>query len=464
MPESRSRGRYGRYLREVLTVSDLLLVNFLFGILCWWHPDLVDHMGRLKWVIVSVSYLPVAFFFESARLQRSLHIDRLFIESLRAVVLHALIFITLLVFLNADDIPTAYFVQYYALMTISMPIAWLGTRVIIKALRYRGLNYSRVVIVGTGDTATRLATALLNDEGYGYRILGFFDDTRRENFDFSDTYCGSISELETFIIENKVDEVFYALEGAAEEDLLKCINISDNTMVQFHYMPQISPYAGRQFELDNIGGLPVLTPLVNPLNRPFNRIIKRVFDFLFSSVALLCSPILFIPIAIAVKLSSPGPVFFKQKRTGYRGREFYCLKFRTMRVNADCDKLQATSNDPRKTKIGDFLRRTSLDELPQFINVWRGEMSIVGPRPHMLAHTEQYKALIDRYMIRHMVKPGITGWAQVCGFRGNTDELIKMEKRVRADMWYIEHWSAALDIKIIIKTIVNAFRGEENAY
>ena len=157
-------------------------------------------------------------------------------------------------------------------------------------------------------------------------------------------------------------------------------------------------------------------------------------------------------------------MFFKQKRTGYLGREFYCLKFRTMRVNAEADSTQATSNDPRKTKVGDFLRRTSLDELPQFINVWRGDMSIVGPRPHMLAHTEQYKALIDRYMIRHMVKPGITGWAQVCGYRGNTDELIKMEKRVRADVWYIEHWSIMLDIKIFIKTIVNGFVGEENAY
>jgi putative colanic acid biosynthesis UDP-glucose lipid carrier transferase len=172
----------------------------------------------------------------------------------------------------------------------------------------------------------------------------------------------------------------------------------------------------------------------------------------------------FIPIAIAVKCSSPGPVFFKQKRTGYRGREFYCWKFRTMRVNSDADSVQCTSDDPRKTKVGDFLRRTSLDELPQFINVFLGDMSVVGPRPHMLAHTEQYKRLIDRYMLRHMVKPGITGWAQVCGFRGNTDELWKMEGRVRYDVWYVEHWSFMLDLKIILKTIINAWHGEENAY
>ncbi|MDE6262217.1 MAG: sugar transferase, partial [Muribaculaceae bacterium] len=171
-----------------------------------------------------------------------------------------------------------------------------------------------------------------------------------------------------------------------------------------------------------------------------------------------------IPIAIAGKISSPGPVLFKQTRHGYSGREFTCLKFRTMKVNSDSDRKQATDRDPRKTRVGDFLRRTSLDELPQFINVWMGDMSVVGPRPHMLAHTEQYRQLIDRYMLRHMVKPGITGWAQVSGYRGNTDELWKMEKRVNADVWYIEHWSWMLDLKIIVRTVYNAIRGEENAY
>ncbi|MBD5352012.1 MAG: exopolysaccharide biosynthesis polyprenyl glycosylphosphotransferase, partial [Bacteroides sp.] len=238
----------------------------------------------------------------------------------------------------------------------------------------------------------------------------------------------------------------------------------DDNVVQFHYVPKISPYVGRRFEMTNVGGLPVLTPQINPLSKRVNRLLKRVFDLAFSSVVLLFSPIIFIPIAIAVKISSPGPVFFKQKRTGYRGREFTCLKFRTMKVNSDSDRKQATDRDPRKTRVGDFLRRTSLDELPQFINVWMGDMSVVGPRPHMLAHTEQYRQLIDRYMLRHMVKPGITGWAQVSGYRGNTDELWKMEKRVNADVWYIEHWSWMLDLKIIVRTVYNAIRGEENAY
>ncbi len=462
MPETRPRGRYGRYLRVALMAVDLLLINLIFGILCLLHPELLDHYARTKWLALNISYIPVALFFERTRLQRTLHIDRVLVGSLKAVIVHALVFVCLLVFLQADDFSIAYYAQLYGMMIVALPLTWLATRLIIKAMRVKGRNYSRVVIVGTNSTARRLSDSLRNDGGYGYRILGFFDKSPAVGF--SGLYCGTLDDLPDFIRREKVDEVFYVLSGENEGDLLRCINIADDAMVQFHYVPKISPYTGRRFELDNIGGLPVLTPLVNPLVNPINRAVKRTFDFVFSSVALICSPIVFIPIAIAVKLSSPGPVFFKQKRTGYRGRDFYCLKFRTMRVNADADRVQATGDDPRKTKVGDFLRRTSLDELPQFINVWRGDMSVVGPRPHMLAHTEQYKQLIDKYMLRHMVKPGITGWAQVCGYRGNTDELEKMEKRVHHDVWYIEHWSAALDLKIIIKTIFNALRGEENAY
>ena len=192
--------------------------------------------------------------------------------------------------------------------------------------------------------------------------------------------------------------------------------------------------------------------------------LKRAFDIVFSSVVLIFSPLVFIPVAIGVKMSSPGPVFFRQERTGLQGRRFHCLKFRTMRVNSDADSVQATSDDPRKTAFGNFLRRTSIDELPQFINVFLGDMSVVGPRPHMVKQTEDYTRIIDKYMVRHTIKPGITGWAQISGYRGLTDELWKMEKRVEYDVWYIEHWNFFLDLKIIFRTVVNAFKGEENAY
>jgi putative colanic acid biosynthesis UDP-glucose lipid carrier transferase len=163
-------------------------------------------------------------------------------------------------------------------------------------------------------------------------------------------------------------------------------------------------------------------------------------------------------------MTSPGPVYFKQLRNGMNGKEFTCLKFRSMRVNADAGKVQATKDDPRKTKFGTFMRKTSIDELPQFINVLRGDMSLVGPRPHMLSHTKEYSALINKYMVRHLVKPGITGLAQVTGFRGETKELSQMEGRVRQDIWYVENWSFFLDIRILFLTVYNAIRGDKQAY
>ena len=211
--------------------------------------------------------------------------------------------------------------------------------------------------------------------------------------------------------------------------------------------------------------IPLLAVRREPLQAAYNRALKRTFDILFSlGILLTIYPILYVVIGILIKATSPGPIFFKQKRTGLCGQEFECYKFRTMRVNADADKLQAAKDDPRKTRIGDFLRRTNLDEFPQFINVLRGEMSVVGPRPHMLKHTEQYSALIDKYMVRHLVKPGVTGWAQVTGYRGETKTLEQMEGRVKRDVWYIENWSFFLDLKIIVVTILNMSKGEKNAY
>ena len=217
--------------------------------------------------------------------------------------------------------------------------------------------------------------------------------------------------------------------------------------------------------LELIGSVPVLDIRQEPLAQPENRLAKRLFDIVFS-LLFLCTifPIIFIIIGLAIKITSPGPIFFKQKRIGEEIKEFWCYKFRSMRVNKDSDKVQATLNDPRKTRLGNFMRKTSIDELPQFINVLLGDMSVVGPRPHMLKHTEEYSKLIDKYMVRHLVKPGITGWAQVTGFRGETKELWQMEGRVERDIWYLEHWTFMLDLYIIYKTVKNAVKGEKEAY
>jgi putative colanic acid biosynthesis UDP-glucose lipid carrier transferase len=211
--------------------------------------------------------------------------------------------------------------------------------------------------------------------------------------------------------------------------------------------------------------IPVISMRTEPLLKFGNQVEKRIFDLVVSTIFLITIfPLLLIFLGLGIKLTSKGPIFFKQKRTGENGTDFYCYKFRTMCVNQDADSKQATKDDSRVTKIGAFMRKTNLDEMPQFFNVFIGNMSIVGPRPHMLKHTEMYSKLIDQYMIRHFAKPGITGWAQVTGFRGETQRLEEMEGRVKRDVWYIENWSFSLDVRIIFMTVFNMFRGDKNAY
>jgi putative colanic acid biosynthesis UDP-glucose lipid carrier transferase len=242
------------------------------------------------------------------------------------------------------------------------------------------------------------------------------------------------------------------------------ISFAENNLIRFKILPDFRGFDNKKIKINFYDNVPVLTIRKEPLENISNRILKRLFDMLFSSlVILLIFPWVFPIIAILIKLSSKGPVFFKQLRSGRDNNAFYCYKFRSMRVNSLADELQAKKNDPRITRIGKVLRKTSLDEMPQFFNVLIGNMSVVGPRPHMLKHTEEYSKVVNNFMVRHFVKPGITGLAQVKGFRGETTDPFLMQKRVEHDVWYIENWSILLDIKVIVLTLWSITIGDENA-
>lgn len=442
-----------------------MIVNLSFGFTLWLYPDALSGSAHqwLWWLIVNTSFIPVVV--RESRMEpsafRSMQFDKTMLHMLTSVGIHLLFFLASVTLLTMHTLGLGIYACYYGVLLVSMELWALISRRYIKHYRRRGMNFTRVVIVGTNATARRLYEAMANDPGFGYKVLGFFDHEWRP--DFEGRYCGNIDDLERFVKENSVDQIYFTMPGH-DDILTHAVKIADDNVVEFFYVPQISRFIARDFQIQNIGPVPVLTIRHNPLKKTANRAIKRCFDIVVSSLFLCVYPLIYIPIAIAIKLSSPGPVYFVQQRTGYKGKAFGCIKFRTMHVNNDADKAQATRNDPRKTRLGDFLRRTSLDELPQFINVFKGDMSIVGPRPHMLKHTEEYSQLVDRYMVRHLVKPGITGWAQVNGYRGLTDELWKMERRVEFDVWYIEHWNMLLDIKIMVRTVVNAIVGEKNAF
>lgn len=297
-------------------------------------------------------------------------------------------------------------------------------------------------------------------------FLGCFADSRAEAEEYGLTYLGIPGEVGKWILskEGKIHSLYCTLSSTRAE-CGTLMRTCDNHLVRFYAIPGVRSYMTRSMHFDILVGVPVLSMRTEPLDSVANRFWKRSFDLVCSSIFLVFFFLIIYPIVgIAIKLSSRGPILFKQQRSGQNGKIFWCYKFRSMQQNNESNTKQATKNDPRVTRVGKFIRHTNIDELPQFINVFRGEMSMVGPRPHMLKHTEQYSQIIDKYMVRHFVKPGITGWAQANGFRGETSELWQMEGRVEKDIWYIEHWTFVLDLYIIYKTIANMLHDDTKAY
>ncbi|MDE7411346.1 MAG: undecaprenyl-phosphate glucose phosphotransferase [Paramuribaculum sp.] len=463
MTEINQKGRYGKYIQLILTLVDILVLNGVFVITALLTPQFVSVRSRTVWLLANAAYIVALYSIKHMRVLRTIAMEHVVANSFRCIAIHAMLFVCCLYFIGIGTIGWKSFALFYGLLAVCLSLWWTLARMLIKFFRRRGRNYSTVVIVGINATSQRLYQVLNSDVGFGFHIAGFFDDDSSDMID-PELYRGKISELDNYMMANGVDEVYCVLPGKNEEQIKKVLDVTEQHVARYFYVPQFTRFVSRNYEMYALGSIPVLSVRHQPLSLLGNRLIKRAFDVMFSSVVLLFSPIVFIPVAIAIKISSPGPVFFKQKRTGYRGREFDCYKFRTMMVNADSDRVQASKNDARKTRVGNFLRKTSIDELPQFLNVLKGDMSVVGPRPHMLVHTKEYSSLIKKYMVRHYIKPGITGWAQINGYRGQTEQLWQMEKRVEYDVWYIEHWSPLLDIKIIFRTVYNAIHGESNAF
>jgi putative colanic acid biosynthesis UDP-glucose lipid carrier transferase len=319
-----------------------------------------------------------------------------------------------------------------------------------------------VVLAGINEQGIELARRLHRDTYSNVRILGFFDDRARERLKNFDEYplLGSITDLPSYVMKNRIDVIYLSLPMASQKRILALLDGLRDTTSSIYFAPDTFVTDLIQGRVDSVGGMPVVAVCETPFTG-MNWVVKRGSDIVLSVlILLLISPLLLL-IALSVKLTSPGPVIFKQRRYGLDGTEIMVYKFRSMVVMDDGDVIkQAQKHDARLTRIGAFLRRSSLDELPQFVNVIQGRMSIVGPRPHAVAHNEMYRKLIKGYMLRHKVQPGITGWAQVSGFRGETDTLEKMKGRIDHDLEYLRNWSLRLDLYIIAKTVWVMFNSE----
>lgn len=350
----------------------------------------------------------------------------------------------------------------FFLLAHFLSLAFVVTGRIVLRLRekspFQQFNY--VIVGGQANNLSLLLKTFDYCFPNSANLVGRFGNTEHEGIPNIGTY----TDIKHYLASDPpIDKLVFFYSKLSEKEMEEIIAMCNARMIDLEVAPREATLFTRGYKAQQLGDMTILTSREEPLSHLRNKWAKRIFDIVFSSLVILCVfPVMIPIIGLLIYLEDPGPIFFRQKRSGYRNKTFKMWKFRSMRVNKECDELQATKDDNRTTKIGAFLRKTSLDEFPQFINVFMGDMSVVGPRPHMLSHTEKYAEVIDAYMIRHKVKPGVTGLAQVNGYRGPTEELWKMEKRVEYDVYYLENWSLLMDLKCIFKTVTDGFKKDPN--
>ena len=353
--------------------------------------------------------------------------------------------------------------QFVSLSLIlgSLFIAKFISLYFLKTYRRFGNNFRNVIVFGSNKSAKNVANLFIKRQDLGYRFTGFFSDKQSKET----KYLGTITDGLLYLEKESIDEIYCEVNSISRQQHKELRQFCNTHKIDFNLIPENKAIYSKKFELEYYGTLPILKRKQLPFEMIETHIIKRIFDILFSIIICVFLLSWLLPILwVIVKIDSKGAFFFKQIRDGVDGKQFCCYKIRSMKTNSLSHKISATKNDKRITKIGAFLRKTSLDELPQFFNVLKGDMSVIGPRPHMNIQTEKYLKEIDHYIVRNSVKPGITGLAQVSGYRGEVQKKSDIENRVRLDVFYIENWSFFLDIKIIFQTLISVFKGEEKAY
>ena len=458
---------YSKYFWFIHFIGDILCINIAFILMYYLKFESIDFSDKYRFLLIifNANWILVALMLKLYELNRIMRLDKVLFNLFKAFGFNVLIITAVLFSLKQSQFSREHLYATY-LMLFGLIMFWRYLSIkLIKLYRKSGYNYRRVVIVGGGEVAKQLNDYFNSDDVLGVRLLGVFSDSH-VSFEIKDSVkTGVLDNLEQFALKNDIDEIFYTMPLTYTKKIKGLVNFCDKYMIRFKVVPDFRGFIFKRVNIDFFNDVPVITLREEPLTDFINRFTKRVFDLVVSLLTIVFVLSWLYPIiAILIKLSSKGPVLFKQSRSGVNNEEFLCYKFRSMKMSEDADTKQATKGDMRITKVGAFLRKSSLDEFPQFFNVFIGDMSIVGPRPHMLKHTEEYSALIQTYMVRQLVKPGITGAAQVKGYRGETRELEDMEGRVRLDVWYIENWSLSLDINIIFHTVWNALKGDEKAY
>lgn len=457
--------RYGfsRYLKSLVFLGDVITLNGLFVAL-YFTGHFIIHTGNQSWflflLILNISWLVIAFYTNPYKITRVFSFVKIISEIIYTVFQHFLVTCTVIYLLDFELVhkwgpPLVYMAFLFFVLLWRLVFFYL-----LQIYRARGYNFRSVIVIGYGAISKQMEDFFQMHPEHGYRFVGFFDDFHQNN-----KILGKLTDLESYLKTHEIDEIYCCLPYIKYGAIKRIIDMGEDRFVRVKLIADYRAFSFKGLELERYDHIPVLNVSSMPLDDRRNQVVKRVFDLIFSMLFMVTVFSWLLPIvALAIKLDSKGPVFFRQRRTGQNNKEFWCIKFRTMQVNEEADHRQASRHDDRVTTVGGFLRRTSLDELPQFLNVLTGEMSVVGPRPHMLLHTEEYSKVIGKFMARHFVKPGVTGLAQAKGYRGETKDIIDMKSRVKLDRFYIENWSFLLDIKIVVQTVIELLRGSEKAY
>ncbi len=462
--------RFSRYFKLGIILWDIVLLNVAIAISFMFRYGNFDISNDKEVRTISflsmVVWVLLLYYNNSYKIIRTERIENVLQRIYLMTVEHLAIISIIIVVLDYDGISRLRIMYFYGTFFVLLLVFRIIFLKILKHFRAQGYNYRKIIIVGANDTGQRMYDILSKDLTFGYRVMGFFDDKDVVKNSLSAPHLGQFSEIEKYIIAENIDEIYIAL-GISKIGVINTITtICEKHMVRVKFIPDFQQYTNSsKVEIVFYGNIPVLMLRKEPLEITLNRVIKKLFDFCFSLfIIVFIFPWLFPILIVLIKINSPGAVFFVQERSGRDNQPFRCYKFRTMHTDTGFHKDQVTQNDSRVTRVGGFLRRSSMDELPQFFNVLKGDMSVVGPRPHMLSHTEQYSGLINNYMVRNYAKPGITGWAQVNGFRGEIKKYFDVKGRVDHDIWYIENWNLFLDIKIIWKTFFDVFKKDKNVY
>lgn len=464
------------FVNVAILVADVVLLNMLMAVFflfdCKYMPEYFHSATKISVFVMNLSLLMAEYYFHTIVYKRVIRPVQVLQNILRLTLTQAILAGIILRLLFISNGLFRFIVIFFVAYLLAIIVSRFAERIVLVKLRMNGHNNSNVLLVGHDPAILHIYYTLMQSPSTGYRVLGYYADKEIEHCPKGLKYLGNVSKLNAKIheTENKplevpaVNELYCSLSRKESEEIRRIAIACDRNLTLFFYVPRVFKDFGESLKPLFLGNHVIYTNHLLPLFRTSNRIIKRAFDIVVSLI--VC--ILLIPISIVIgfliKIQSRGPVFFKQARTGLDGETFYCYKYRSMHVNKDADKVQATEDDPRKFPFGNFMRRSNIDELPQFFNVLKGDMSIVGPRPHMLLHTDLYGKLINNYMVRLFCKPGITGWAQVNGFRGETKDTSDMEGRVNSDIWYMEHWTFWLDIRIILLTVKSMFIHDKHAY